>query len=435
MKTYCKHPLKRVKIFLVFITLIPGFSALSQTVPELVFQNPVLESGIAGHDSATYRFSNVTTGIDAVLEIKGRSAPNVVVNSIDMTSVGFGKALQPEVGIPGNVAAGQSWWVDFNLHFYKTGTFDKAAISSFKITGLDIDGDGSSLNEWIMMNRIDKISYSSNTLLLDNVLNVVSDFTDPNNNGEDHKISGPVANFKDIDTTATSVMATYSFTGKDHISFRIGANTNGAATSAGMRMNSFWFKEFDLSTHTLPVTLMSFSAELNKDKANLKWSTASEINVSHFVVEKSLDGKHYQDAALVFAYGNSSQPKEYTFNDDVSAISSGILYYRLKMQDMDGTYVYSNVRMIRIDKGNQSLSIDAYPNPVSSDLHVTLPAAWQGKEVTYQVYNVKGSLVKSVRNSNASQTENINMYDLNPGLYIIRATMDSLSVQQKIIKN
>ncbi|MEI2740432.1 MAG: hypothetical protein V9F01_16790 [Chitinophagaceae bacterium] len=39
---------------------------------------------------------------------------------------------------------------------------------------------------------------------------------------------------------------------------------------------------------TLPVKLSSFSATLNNNsKVDLKWSTATETNLSHFVVERS----------------------------------------------------------------------------------------------------------------------------------------------------
>nr|WP_287424193.1 hypothetical protein [Candidatus Brachybacter algidus] len=49
---------------------------------------------------------------------------------------------------------------------------------------------------------------------------------------------------------------------------------------------------------TLPVKLTAFTAILNNNKVDLKWTTASEVNVSHFVVEKSTDGINYSDAGM-----------------------------------------------------------------------------------------------------------------------------------------
>ncbi|MGZ8557624.1 MAG: hypothetical protein ACXWWC_04805, partial [Chitinophagaceae bacterium] len=104
-------------IFTLFPALLIQVSVFSQTTNELVFKNPVLLSGTALQDGARYVFPNVTTGVDAVLEIKGRSGASVVVNNIDITSFGFDKALQPELGIPGTAPANANWWVDFEITF------------------------------------------------------------------------------------------------------------------------------------------------------------------------------------------------------------------------------------------------------------------------------------------------------------------------------
>jgi hypothetical protein len=57
----------------------------------------------------------------------------------------------------------------------------------------------------------------------------------------------------------------------------------------------------------LPVRLMSFNAFLDPTttKVDLHWATATEINTSHFVVERSMDDKDFSQVALVFAKGNS----------------------------------------------------------------------------------------------------------------------------------
>src|SRR5688500_8745845 len=95
--------------FLVLLLVVPSMYA--QVIPEFVFRNPVLESGTALKDGAKYRFPNAAQNIDAVVEIKKRSASNVVINNIDLTSFGWDKAFQPELGIPGTVAPYSNWWV------------------------------------------------------------------------------------------------------------------------------------------------------------------------------------------------------------------------------------------------------------------------------------------------------------------------------------
>ncbi len=86
----------------------------------------------------------------------------------------------------------------------------------------------------------------------------------------------------------------------------------------------------------LPVTLVDWTVQYNNGKVSLKWATAAEHNASHFIIERSFDGAEYSDIAMLFAQGNSEIRTEYAFKDDkVSAGNSGVIYYRLKMVDMN----------------------------------------------------------------------------------------------------
>ncbi|MEI2822736.1 MAG: hypothetical protein V9F02_04830 [Chitinophagaceae bacterium] len=88
------------------------------------------------------------------------------------------------------------------------------------------------------------------------------------------------------------------------ITIRIGGSTTGSANDT-RRKASIWFKAFPYTNPvtTLPVTLTSFIATLNSNSVNIKWTTASEMNVSHFVLERSIDGTNFSEAGLVFAKG------------------------------------------------------------------------------------------------------------------------------------
>ncbi len=427
-------------IFTLFFALLIQVSVFSQTPNELVFKNPVLLSGTALQDGAQYVFPNVTTGVDAVLEIKRRSGASVAVKNIDITNFGFDKALQPELGIPGTAPANANWWVDFEITFFQSGyttSNKKVELKSINITGLDIDGDNQTLKEYAEMYEITTNTLSSTTVLLPTLLATL-----PNNSYSgkpefNYKFLGPVTNFTNIDTNSVDVMATYLYEYKKKISFRLGAVTGASTTSAGMRMNSIWFKNFGLTPIiTLPVKLASFSAMLNTDKVDLKWVTISEKNVSHFSVEKSTDGKNYSEAGIVFAYGNTSETINYSFTDkNISTSKAGVIHYRLRSVDNDGKSELSQVRSIRIGKKNeQTISIVTYPNPVSSELRITIPANWQGKKVSYELFNHNGQVtIKNIVGA-SSQTEAMNVNSFAPGFYIVKVTCNGEIAQQKIIK-
>ena len=427
-------------IFTLLLALFVQVSVFSQTANELVFKNPVLLSGTALQDRAQYVFPNVTSGVDAVLEIKGRSGASVVINNIDMTSFGFDKALQPELGIPGTAPANANWWVDFEITFFQTGyttNNKKVELKSINITGLDIDGDNQSLREYAEMYEITTNTLSPTTVLLPTLLAVLPINTYSGKPEFNYKFLGPVTNFTNIDTNSVNVMSTSLYEYKKKISFRLGAVTGASTTSAGMRMNSIWFKNFDLAPIiTLPVKLASFSAMLNTDKVDLKWTTASEKNVSHFSIEKSTDGINYNEAGIVFAYGNTSETINYSFTDkNINTPKAGVIYYRLRSVDVDGKSELSFVRSIRIGKKNeQGIAIRTYPNPVTTELRITIPANWQGKKVSYELHTTNGLLAMRTVTGNSSQTETINVNSLAPGFYVVRVSSDREVAQQKIIK-
>jgi len=187
---------------------------------------------------------------------------------------------------------------------------------------------------------------------------------------------------------------------------------------------------------TLPVKLSSFSATLsNTNKVDLKWSTATETNLSHFIVERSTDGANYSDAGMVFAYGNTTSKVDYALADNISSIQSGVIYYRLRSVDVDGKNQYSDVRIIRIGKqADNNITILAYPNPVSNEIRITIPANWQNKKVVYEVFSLAGQTAKKIQSANSSQTETLNVSNLNSGMYIVKVTCEGQTAQQKIVK-
>jgi hypothetical protein len=84
----------------------------------------------------------------------------------------------------------------------------------------------------------------------------------------------------------------------------------------------------------LPIELISFTGKKQTNSNMLYWSTASEYNTSHFIIEKSDDGVEWSGIGQVQSSGNSTQKLDYSLEDkDVSQV---INYYRLHQYDIDG---------------------------------------------------------------------------------------------------
>ncbi|HYC41024.1 MAG TPA: T9SS type A sorting domain-containing protein [Chitinophagaceae bacterium] len=189
------------------------------------------------------------------------------------------------------------------------------------------------------------------------------------------------------------------------------------------------------SKSTLPVRLRSFNAFLVNGKVDLKWSTSSEINASHFQVEKSFDGRQFSSLGTVFAVGSAHAVTNYNFSDNLSGNSAKVIYYRLRSVDQDGKSELSATRIIRITEKAVAISVQTFPNPVTDLLKVTVPAGWQNKSVEFRVVAVNGQTVRVSLAANCSQTETVNVSDLHPGVYFVKVSCGTESAMQRIIKN
>ncbi len=187
---------------------------------------------------------------------------------------------------------------------------------------------------------------------------------------------------------------------------------------------------------TLPVKLESFNAFLSDpSKVDLKWVTTSEINVKHFVVEKSYDGVEFNDAATVFASGNTTGKVNYSATDNIANATAQIVYYRLRSVDINGKTSYSEIRIIRLSKQtDNTVTILSYPNPAINELRITIPANWQNKKVVYELFSANGQAAKKIEASSSSQTETLNISSLKSGFYIVKVSCGIETAQQKIIK-
>jgi hypothetical protein len=186
---------------------------------------------------------------------------------------------------------------------------------------------------------------------------------------------------------------------------------------------------------SLPLVMTAFKALLNDKKVVLSWTIGREKRLSHFVVERSTNGVDYREAEIIFAMTGASTVKEnYSVSDPVSLTGKGVLYYRIKIVDVHGKHQNSAVKLIRIGEENSVLQVQAYPNPVLDEVRITIPQNWQNKQVSYEIYDNAGRIVKRVTSNYANQTEILNVQDCKTGLYVVKAYTATEGGSQRIVK-
>lgn len=162
----------------------------------------------------------------------------------------------------------------------------------------------------------------------------------------------------------------------------------------------------------LPVSLVSFTAKLQQGgNVLLQWRTASENQSSHFAVERSSNGIHYQTIGTAQA-SNNPNGSDYSFLDIAPLI--GPNYYRLHQYDRNGKNEVSGVRLIKTDK---SLSLALYPNPVIDGFLLRMQTT-PAKPMTYCIQNMAGQIVQT--GTVISREQWFHTGSLSAGTYLIR---------------
>ena len=138
---------------------------------------------------------------------------------------------------------------------------------------------------------------------------------------------------------------------------------------------------FTLGAYPLPVELTAFAATAKNLDALLTWNTASEKSNDHFDVERSLNGTDFVKIDEVRGQGTSTSATNYARTDaGIGAKANGLVYYRLKQVDTDGTSSYSPVRTVRFGKVIPAIAL--FPNPATTATNLDLTALPAG---SYQV--------------------------------------------------
>ncbi|MEO6232305.1 MAG: T9SS type A sorting domain-containing protein [Ferruginibacter sp.] len=183
----------------------------------------------------------------------------------------------------------------------------------------------------------------------------------------------------------------------------------------------------------LSVRPMQFTAAYDKvfNQVALHWSTSSEINTHLFMVERSNDnGLTWVSIGSVLAAGNSSSESLYNFIDSKPSENNNV--YRLKLLDRDGSYSYSKIVVVKIEK---ELVIKLSPNPSKSVTYITLSNT-KKIEAVVQLCDEMGKIIwKRKYQVNPGSPLKVDLYPYAAGNYFITVnTSNQMKTNKLVIK-
>jgi hypothetical protein len=185
-------------------------------------------------------------------------------------------------------------------------------------------------------------------------------------------------------------------------------------------------------TNVLPIRLLNFSVEARSEKVLLNWSTTMEEDFSKFVIQRSHDGKNFEDIGEVPGTGFDIYDIEskYTFEDGAPLLGQN--YYRLKAIDLDESFEHFQVKGVKMG-GAKKLAV--YPNPSFGDMISFRTNFSPGESDRVIVSDQLGMEIFNARtnaNPNSIRFQN----KLRPGVYMLRyVSNDFEQIARVVIKN
>jgi hypothetical protein len=406
-----------LKALFAFFASIFLLQAITIAQPDYSFTSFSHVSGTDKQVGALYRFTNVKSGLDALVTITAITG-GVSINNLDGGS-GYSEAFQPVVTAP----SGANGYIEFNIQFVTAGTSTPVVQTTVAATPIDVDGDNN-VKEFDQIQRISGV-VDYNVTGLELSIGYASGWFTGTNIG--------AVDYPGIDTSAKGVMFTVINTNIS--SFRIRTGVNNQGNSNVNRLRSVYFRRFIYPVSALlPLShLISFTGAASQNKVSLNWELAAGHSFSKVIVERSENGTTYI-AVNETAVASADKNTKASYTD--FKVNDGNVYYRLKMITVAGKTEYSNVLVFKSGNNNSTKQIKVYPTAIQSSVAVNVTAENSGSAV-FQIADYSGRIVYQQAINLQTGNNNIAIQGLDKlmkGNYIALVKQGNSVHQQKVVK-
>lgn len=193
---------------------------------------------------------------------------------------------------------------------------------------------------------------------------------------------------------------------------------NVAAQAATIRVDNV-----SISGSILPVSLSAFTGRQKEDQIELSWTTVTELNNDHFMVERSGNGIDFLPIGQVPGAGNSQVEQQYHFRDKAPLFQNN--YYRLRQVDIDGTEEVHPIIHINFKTEAAKTALQIWPTIAGDFVNIRLEnATWKNP---LWIRNMNGLLIKTLPPEKEGMVHRIPINELSAGWYLLQyQTADEL---------
>lgn len=180
---------------------------------------------------------------------------------------------------------------------------------------------------------------------------------------------------------------------------------------------------------TVPLELLTFTAQLDFNKVNLDWKMVSKQSLSFFEIQRKTDEAFYTIGRIDENQGDENE-LDWNFVDD-SPLLNQTNYYRLKMVDPDGSFQYSKIKAV--DYRSAKVEFEVFPNPTAGIFYLRNPAS-NGASINLTFYDRLGNAIRSIDNITITDQIELNISDFPNGVYTIKIIREnSIDYKQLVV--
>ncbi len=190
----------------------------------------------------------------------------------------------------------------------------------------------------------------------------------------------------------------------------------------------------------LPVSdLQAYRAVISeRTKCEVNWFTVNELNTARFEIQRSTNGVDFKEVGNQSAGGHTLSKVNYSMVDDISdVLDADVLYYRVKLIDIDQHFTMSNVLTVKIDNALGS-NIKIYPVPFKDQIKVEMMSEAEN-DIAITILDASGKTVSKSKYpiEAGSNVITVNqLQSLSEGVYFvkIRDLENNEEITKKIVK-
>ncbi len=205
-----------------------------------------------------------------------------------------------------------------------------------------------------------------------------------------------------------------------------GNTLTGSVTSG--TVNSFSPFTFASVSVALPLTILDYEVIAgNNCSVNISWKSEDERFVADYIIQKSTNNRDWENIDKITISTAVNGIVSHVYIDEQPGDQTP--KYRIEIQNMDGTYFYTSIKMVHLNCN--PVSIQVFPTIIKNNVYVNIPDNAGVKWLT--ITNSYGQALKKINNPGAGQIA-INLSSLPAGTYIISVNKNNQMQNFKFIK-